>query len=225
MTYQVHGGSSWGEVRFYILVPLLSTIGVMWLVHAGREARLLRLWATVGIALLVLGIATSTIYMSDPALTGAAKEANFFAPLIGRPPPGVHLEPGQLAPIAPAAEIVGPMRQLDRDLAPELAKGRKVAMDSFDAFPFLVSSRPKSFLLPEDRKFERIVASPDGQFSFIIDMEVPAEQRTAVGQDLLNLLTSMTDGGRWEKVGVYASAILYEWVPNGQQPTIHGPLP
>lgn len=224
VTYQVHSGASWGEVRFYILVPLLSTICVMWLVRAVQDHTWLRLWGVAGVVLLFVGIGTGVVYMSDPRLTGAAKESVVFGSLLGRSTPKDFIRPGELAPIAPAKEIDGPFRQLDRDLSSSFAAGKRVAMDSSNGFPFLVTSSPKSYLLPEDREFERIMDHPRGQFDFIVDLQQPPDQTSPSGSTLLGLISSMTDGGRWQEVGVYGSAILYEWVETGDLPTVHGPM-
>lgn len=216
ITWQTHEGTSWDVPRFYTVIPMLVTVGVMWLVFASRSRRNWSVtFSVVGVVLLVAGSITGTVLIADVKRTSVEGDSVFFGAVLGRSPEDTWIPsddgPGFL-------DILAPFRQMERDLVPSFKRGRTVALDTIIAVPFLVSDYPQNYIIPEDRDFEPIIADPIGRVDFII--RISSNRATGYGV-LLDQVIAGADGGKWVHVGSYGRSVrLYEWVPTGSQPEL-----
>jgi 4-amino-4-deoxy-L-arabinose transferase-like glycosyltransferase len=216
VTWQGYQGTSWDEPRFYMLTPMMATVGVLWLIRSARgHVAWSRGFTIVGVGMLGLSGVTGTLLLSNLKLTAVGGESVFFGALLGRSEAETSITPaeGQIGYLG----TVPLFKLLERDLEPSFDAGKTVALDSIVAVPVLVSSHPRNYIIPEDREFEQIVADPIGRVDFILRINARA---TGYG-DLLEKIIGVADGGNWVHVATYGGGFvkLYEWVPTGDQPT------
>ncbi len=212
---QLVGGSSWGVPRFFVTIPVVAAIGVLWVVRAARGDRRTAAFGVAGVVLLAVGSVTGGLVLSSHRYAYAEGEYAFFGPLFGREPAG------QTVPAdGPNRVFSGDIRPYERvtvDLDRLLATGQRAAMDSLQAVPVLLSDHPKQWIVPEDRDFEEILSDPVGRFDFIVIL--PSTSPTVYRVLLENELQRNT-GGEWAEVGDYDGVVLvYEWVPTGHRST------
>lgn len=215
---QVARGDSWGVPRFFMLTPLMTVVGVMWILRTGRTTPVNRLVGLAGVVLVGVGAATATWYLADSRRAYAEGESGFFGSLIGR-----DGSEGTFDNSGPNRVFIGdlrPYRRLMQDLDPLLASGKVAAMDSLQAVPVLLTRNPRQFIVPEDRDFEPVMSDPLGRIDFIVIQNGSA--RTPY-RDLLDNALGLVDGGRWEKVADYGGVVeVHEFVAEGEEPSFPG---
>ncbi len=220
VTIQMHGGSSWGVPRFYVLTPVLAIVCVMWVLRAGADRPAARTLGYLGVGALVIGSITGSLLLSTRRYAYAEGEFALFGPLWGKS----DVEPFV---VENGADIVysgdlRPYRELHKELDPLLAAGSIAATQSLSV-PLLFSDEPDHYIAPEDRDFERITSDPAGRFDFIV-LEPWSTQ--AAGHQVLDTIAHTSyDGGTWKLVRDYDFAIVYEWVATDATPLLDGPYP
>ncbi len=217
VTVQMHGGSSWGVPRFYVLTPVLAIACVMWVLRAGADRPATRTLGYLGVAALVIGSITGSLLLSTRRYAYAEGEFAFFGPLLGK---------STVQPFVPEdgpdivyAGDLRPYRDLRRELDPLLAAGSLAATQSLSV-PLLLSDHPDRFIAPEDRDFERITSDPAGRFDFIVLLT----WSDSAGHDVLDAIAHTSyAGGEWVQVRDVVFAVVYEWVPTGDAPLLAPP--
>ncbi len=152
---QLLNGTTWATPRYYYHTLELAALGVLWLL-AQRDAAVVRAMGMLGVGALAVGAVTGAWYLSDPAQSRVDNEHVLMRGILGL----------DAAPV-----VDGDMsmyRGVVRVIDPLLADGDRIAMDTIDAAPFLFSSHPRQFILPENRDSERILADPEGRFELIL---------------------------------------------------------
>jgi hypothetical protein len=216
VTYQLVGGSSWGVPRFYSVTPLLSLIGVVWVISVSREHRAARVAGWCGAVLVVAGALSASLFLSSHRFAYAEGEYAFFGPLLGREPASSTVPSD--GPNRVFNGDIRPFYDLQADLDPLLAEGALVAMDGLQGVPALLTAEPKQFIVPEDRDFQEILSDPVGRFDFIVVISSVAPSGNS--RLLQSELQRNTDGGTWQQVGDYRGIVkIWEWVLDGETPT------
>jgi hypothetical protein len=225
VVYQVLQGQSWATPRLFLfMAPLAAACAGLWLlrdadtnIYGAREDAtpgLAWLGASrrlgyASVALIPIGALTATLYLADSDHSAPEGEYVFFQPLLGR---AGWSDPVVLNRSNPVFTLdLEEFQQMMRDLDPELATGKVVAMDSLQGFPLLFTKHPKQFLVPEDRDFERILSDPIGRFEYIILLP---NVNPSYAQVLLQRAIDYSGPeGRFVVMAEYAVGKVYEWVP------------
>lgn len=229
LAWQLGDGSTWMVPRFLVHTPLLATVTVMAVVAATRDRaigttvtldvprrrRAAGAVAWIAVAAIPLGAVTSTLYLADPDRAHAEGEYVMLGPLLG------HDDPRTAAGFDASNEVfdadIDAFRELTADLDARLGPGERVVMDSLQATPFVMSRRPQSFIVPEDRDFEEILADPVGRFEYIVVMTGRAE--TEFSEVIATELErAPTDGGTWSIVADHDGAgTIYAFEPTDSE--------
>jgi hypothetical protein len=211
---QLADGSSWMVPRFLVHVPLVGAVAALWAIGTRGSTTTSHVLGWIACALVPLGAITGTWFLADPTNSYAEGEYALFGPMLRRDDgvAGIDLQ-GDLSNRVFFSDM-RPYRQLNALLDPKLARGDRVAMDSLQALPVVLSNHPKQFVVPEDRDFERIMADPVGRFEYIVVMRSRAG--TTFSELIANELGRRAgDGGTWEEIADFDGAVqLYEFRPD-----------
>ena len=191
--------SSWGNPRYFAVLPLGACVLAMWALALARR------WAVhaqMGLAFLltVMGVAgagAATYAYSDPIRTSIESESVFFSAITGRPQPDYPRRFDQLRP------LIG-------FLDPQLAKGKVAVIDTRGGFPLLMSAHPQQFIVPEDRDFEQIMADPTDRFDYVV---LPSVGLASRYQAVIQGAMSAVEGGHFVLVKDYGAATLWQFQP------------
>ena len=213
LAQQLAGHHTWAVPRFFFLTPMFAVAGVFFAQSLpGLRARHANGFvASAGVALLALGMVTAALYLSSPNRTWAEGESAIVRSLIGT----AGADDGRTVTDSGSNRIfIGDLRPFlafTRDVDGELAKGKKIAMDSLQGVPLLLTRHPKQWIVPEDRDFEQITSDPVGRFDYIAF--ISGAQPDRYTQTLRNIVGSH-DGGTWKLLGDYGGRMeLYKFVP------------
>ncbi len=215
LAIQLADGSSWMVPRFLYHLPFVGAVAALWATGRRGSTPTSRAFGWLACALVPVGAITGTWFLADPANTHAEGEYALFGPMLGRDDgvAGIDLH-GDASNRVFFADM-RPYRELTAYLDPKLADGARVAMDSLQALPVLLSDHPKQYVVPEDRDFERILADPVGRFEYIVVM--PSRAGTIFSEMIANELGRQSgDGGTWAEVDDFDGVVtLYEFMPDG----------
>ena len=99
-------------------------------------------------------------------------------------------------------------------LDPQLAQGKRVAMDSRGGNAVLFSRHPGQFIVPEDRDFEQIMSDPTGRF----DYAILAGQFVSSATSVIKVAMDKVEHGHFELILQTPVAELYQFIPDGSKP-------
>ena len=184
VTVQLVNGTSWGVPRFYFHLILFGAVCVLWMFHLAIDVRRVLPIAWIGVAALAVSGVVGALYLAKPERTVVEGEYVLLAPLVGREYEDVE------GFAATNGNIDGYDDMVER-IDERLAAGDRVAMDTINGMPFLLSRHPRQFIIPESRDSERILADPIGRFELVL---IQPGRRTGYGVTLDNLVA---EDPRW----------------------------
>lgn len=160
--------NSWGDPRYFSTAALFAAIGAAWLASAGPRWPWLRAgWDMAVVAILLVGAVTAPLALADPVSTSVEAETRIFGGFFGRPPPAYKTIQG-----FPNPQSTGDFRiwrKVAADLDPEMARGKRVLVDTNLGFAAVLFSRhPSGFVASSDRDFKAILADPVGTVDYAI---------------------------------------------------------
>ena len=198
VAFQLLIKSSFGTPRYFAMLGLSGVVIGMW-VAAHTSVRS----ATVRHGTNVIAVGLMAVGAVVPAYV---YRESFRAPIDGE---WVLMSAITGKPVAPNHEIDA-IRPMMAVLDPALATGARAVIDSEGATPLLLTRRPRSFIVPQDRDFEQIMSDPTDRFDYVVIMNVdfPVEATPAIRE----AMTRVTDG-TFALVGTYGPAELYRFVP------------
>lgn len=150
---------SWGDPRYFAPAVLFATVGAAWLASSSPRNRWVRGgWQTVVVAVLLVGAITGPAALTDSVATQVEAEARVFGSFNGNS-----------SRINASYQSFENWRRLAADLDPELARGKRILVDTNQGFPIVLFSRhPSGFVIPSDRDFESILADPTGSVDYTL---------------------------------------------------------
>jgi Dolichyl-phosphate-mannose-protein mannosyltransferase len=156
---------SFGDPRYFATAVLFATVGAAWLASAAPRRWWLRApWQTAVVAVLLVGAVTAPVALSDHVATSVESEWRVFGSFIGTPS---QIATNKHDP--QSTQEFSMWRQVAADLDPELARGKRVLVDTNLGFAVVLFSRhPSGFIVSSDRDFESILADPAGSVDYAI---------------------------------------------------------
>jgi hypothetical protein len=163
VTAQLVQGTSWGVPRFYFPEIVFGVTAVLWLLHVAVDEPRVRYVAWLGLAALAASTVSGAWHLADKERTIVEGEHVLLAPFVGKD--GAPAELGDGRQIQVELDGYEPLMAV---IEPRLADGQRLAMDTINALPFLKSSHPRQFIIPEDRDSEIIASDPVGRIDLIL---------------------------------------------------------
>jgi hypothetical protein len=162
--------ASWGDPRYFASAVLFAAVGAAWLASAGPHPQwrwIRAAWDTAVVAVLTVGAVTAPIALTNPVATKVEAEGRIFGSFIGTPQPVYQTFKGY--PDPQTTQDFRIWRQVAADLDPELARGKRVLVDTNIGFAaVLFSKHPSGFVINSDRDFESILSDPAGSVDYAI---------------------------------------------------------
>lgn len=149
-----------GDPRYFVMTILFATIGAMWLASAG-DGLLAGAWNLLLSASLMVSGGTASYALTSGRITHVEQECSFFQfgvakvlPFLGR------VQTGQNACIKPG-DGLRPWQDADHWIDANLKSTDRILADnSSDYAAELFSTRPKLFIVRNDRDWQKTVANP-----------------------------------------------------------------
>lgn len=159
--YQVATGTGFGDPRYFVMAILFATVGALWLASNRGGSFILGTWNLALITTLVVSGGTASYALTSGRITHVEAECSYFqygvaqaVPFLGRS------QTGRYACIRPG-DGLGPWQAADRWIDGHLtAKDRILADNASDYAACLFSTRPKLFIVRNDRDWAKTVADP-----------------------------------------------------------------
>jgi hypothetical protein len=162
--------TSWGDPRYFAAAAMFAAVGAAWLASSGPRPnwRWIRAgWDTAVVAVLLVGSVTAPIALTNPVATRVEAEGRIFGSFFGIPQPVYQTFHG--FPDPQSTQDFRLWRQVAADLDPELARGKRVIVDTNIGFgAVLFSKHPSGFVMNSDRDFESILSDPAGSVDYAI---------------------------------------------------------
>jgi len=232
--YTVAFTDGFGDPRYFVMTILFATVGALWLASA-RDGIIAGSWNLALAAALVVAGGTGSYALTSGRITHVEGECSYFQygvahflPFLGRPQVGKYAcsRPGDgLAPWASA----------DHWIDTHLTSGDRVLADNASNYAAsLFTTRPKLFVVRNDRDWQKTVAKPTNITYIMTQSSSPtglpdtaASYATDQGADLIRL-----DPEGWHLVRSFGNAEnvvhqltyvqIWHFVPNsggGPRPT------
>lgn len=223
---QLYQQTTWAVPRFFTnhvvfgaAIALLAmstdeTLERRSLVTPGRSPRARSRWPMPALAVLVVllqigGAAGGTLLLADPKVSAAESEWVFFRAVLGRSATSLPVIDGHQ--LDRTQSDLHPYQDLTADLDKLLGHGKRVAMDTLNGVPVLLTSKPKQYIIPEDRDFQLIMADPIGRVDYVV--VIPSSRASYAGDLIAGVVKQVDSRGTWKQIKQYGKGIayLYEW--------------
>jgi hypothetical protein len=198
VAFQLLLKSSYGTPRYFSLMPVFGAVLAMWVIaHATEWRPKVRQPLIAGsAALLVVGAVAPPFVYDEKDMAPVDQEWVLYSSITR----GEATRRGT---------FLSGLESLIGKLDPELAEGKIAALDTEGGIPLVLSRHPRSFIVPEDRDFEQIMADPSGRFDYAIVMKV--DFRTGSTGAIKDAMARV-EGGRFELLEDFGAAELWHFV-------------
>jgi len=191
-----------GNPRYFLHITVVAAVGALWASAPARSRPPGRAWNGVLVGALVCTAAISLVALTSPARTKPEQEHLVFESLLGR---------DRRSDLAGVGAQWLDQRALAQDIERLVPRRSRVLADSTYTFALVVfSDRRTSFVIPNDRDFEPILAAPEGKVDFVVTADA-AFLRNRFREGYTDPVGSVVTGQpeRWERVAERGPFVLY----------------
>ena len=151
-----------GNPRYFLAGTVVEAVAVLWAASPRRSRPLGKAWNILLVTGLALSGVVSMVALRDPVRTKVEQENYVFDMLVGK---------DRRPELDSKASEWAAFRALAKDVD-RIVPTSAVLADNTYAFPLLVFSEKRtSFVIPNDRDFEPILADPEGKVDFIVQAD------------------------------------------------------
>jgi 4-amino-4-deoxy-L-arabinose transferase-like glycosyltransferase len=200
--YLLLNNATTGNPRYFLPVTVVAAVAVLWAAAPERRRPLAQAWNLVLVAAFAGTAVVSTFALTSPVRTKVEQEHLVFETALGR---------DRNEQLAGVGAVWLDLRALARDVERMVPARSRVLADSTYTFPLILfSANRTSFVIPNDRDFEPILADPEGKVDFVVTAD-EAFLRNRFGAQYDDPVGAVVAGqpDRWEKVATHGSFTLY----------------
>jgi hypothetical protein len=219
-----------GDPRYFVMAVLFGAVGAMWLASTRRDV-LARAWNVGLIGLLVVAAGTGSYALTSGRITHLEDECVYFQYGVARVVPFLgRAQTGKYACVKPANGLLA-WQQADTWIDSHLTDHDRILADNASNYAAeLYTTRPKLFVVRNDRDWAKTVANPV-DITYVItqstSLSAPPNVAATYSQDEGATLVGL-DRSEWHLVRSFGGALnvvhadtyvqIWHFVPSPGQP-------
>jgi hypothetical protein len=206
--YTVAFDDGFGDPRYFVMGVLFGAVAAMWLATTKRSI-LGRLWNTGLVGLLVVAAGTGSYALTSGRVTHVERECSYFQYGIARIVPFLGREQtGRYACEKPGNGLLA-WRQADEWIDSHLKSSDRIIADNASNYAAeLFTTRPKLFVVRNDRDWQKTIANPV-DITYVITQSSsatsPPDVSATYSQDEGATLIGL-DSSQWHLVKAFSGA-------------------